>query len=499
MSDNKNNNTPSISNTNDTIVYWGWFLNIFSLISVFCFSGIIFGWAPLELWLLEEDQYSEYCNDNNNETTDTTTDASAACPEQMNHLNALFTIAQFLLSFASLPVGYLLDTCPSKSLYFGMAGTLEIVGLALFSISDTHSTASNKDHFLVGYALMALGGGMTMLGAFPASFLLPNYQTAILAGISCLFDSSSIVFYVFYKLRHYLTRQEWFGVWMGMAVAIYTLLAIGWFRLEQLQKQQQQQSTNEKEKEEEEESTSLFNNNSNDENDDKEEHNSDEHHQRMARLGYHSMTVTQQLCTWEYGLAVFFTCCQMLRCNFFIMTVDSFLYLQGDVDSVYANLFSWILPCGVFVVPFIDITLRSFGVVNTLQVTNGIGFVFGILLLIPSCLPVQAVNFGIFTCFRAFLYATLNTFIAYSFGVNTMGRLMGFVFTMAAIVTLLQYPFSVWAGATSFTTVNSVLLLTLGLFPVLATLIFQRSRNRGRTIVTATMVSHGSSDMAVSN
>ena len=65
--------------------------------------------------------------------------------------------------------------------------------------------------------------------------------------------------------------------------------------------------------------------------------------------------------------------------------------------------------------------------------------VFGTLLLVPN-LKVQAVNFGIFTGFRAFIYATLNTLIALTFGVATMGRMMGCVFTTAAVVSLLQYP-----------------------------------------------------------
>ena len=81
----------------------------------------------------------------------------------MNRLNAIFTLAQFFLSFASLPIGFLLDIAP-KPFHFAIAGILEMTGLVLFSISDSDS---DRDYFLLGYSLLAVGGCMTMLGAFP--------------------------------------------------------------------------------------------------------------------------------------------------------------------------------------------------------------------------------------------------------------------------------------------------------------------------------------------
>ena len=157
-----------------------WIITGVSLLSVLCFSGIIFGWAPLELMLLEEGQYD-------GETT----------AVQLQKLNIIFTVAQFLLSFASLPVGLFLDLIP-KPLYFGVAGLCEITGLILFALSDSSTSRTARsmsasaeqesyqaqdhdhDHFLLGYSLLAVGGCMTLLGAYPASFLLPHYQAGIL-------------------------------------------------------------------------------------------------------------------------------------------------------------------------------------------------------------------------------------------------------------------------------------------------------------------------------
>jgi LAT3 family solute carrier family 43 protein 3 len=376
--------------------------NIIALTSVFFFSGIIFGWAPLELMLLEEGQYSELCISPTSTANSTTT-----CPDQINKLNAMFTMAQFWLSFASLPVGFLLDYAP-KTLHFAICGILEVTGLVLFAHS---SSSSSSDYFVLAYSLLALGGCMTMLGAFPASFLLPTYQAGILASISCLFDASSIVFYAFYKLSTSLhiiaigmtmTRQSLFLTWAAMAVMVYTALVACWYQLERqdwkqvLQEEQAakaQHTTNGKPSSPSsspmEEVVDLP----------VQPQRLNHHQRRLLELPLQS--VRQQLATPEFGLVVLFASIHMLRCNFYIMTVDDFLKSLGDVDAIFANMFSWILPSGIIFVPLIEATLTKLGVVRSLYLTNGIGLLFGIVLLISLSLRVQAINFGMFTAFRA--------------------------------------------------------------------------------------------------
>ena len=58
--------------------------------------------------------------------------------------------------------------------------------------------------------------------------------------------------------------------------------------------------------------------------------------------------------------------------------------------------------------------------------------------LVPS-LSAQVAVFVVFTMFRAFLYAVMSTFNAQTFGLNTLGRITGCVFTTSAVVSMLQY------------------------------------------------------------
>ena len=103
-----------------------WTTNGVSLLSVLLFSGIIFGWAPLEMLLLEEGQYGELCSDRSLSSSSSPEEVvgRTPCAEQSDRLDAMFTVAQFALSFSSLPVGFALDSLP-KSAHFAAAGIVE--------------------------------------------------------------------------------------------------------------------------------------------------------------------------------------------------------------------------------------------------------------------------------------------------------------------------------------------------------------------------------------
>ena len=426
--------------------------NAAALLSCIFFSGIIFGWAPLKLILIREHQFSELCAD------DFDSNGDKLCVQQLDKFNYIFTLAQFMLSFASLPIGFFLDHS-YKTVHYAVAAVLQISGLLIFGTSDSHE--NGHDLFVTGYTLMSLGGCMTMLGAFPASFLLPKYQAGILAAISCLFDFSSIIFTIFNRLNLYnstiFSRQNMFIALAGFGVFVYGTLISCWLFLE---RRDWTTVVDEESKERQEDLNK--NGASEDANDDeKDGRNANaKHTDYIRRLGIHDWSLQRQLCTYEYLLVVLFAAVQMLRCNFYIETVNELLLTYGDTQAYYANIFSFVLPCGIVFIPIIDATVRQLGVVGTLNVTNILGIVFGTVLLVPS-LNLQTINFAVFACFRAFLYATLNTFIAFSFGVRTMGRVIGCTFTTAAVVTLLQYPAATFAENeehTDFTTINLIML-----------------------------------------
>ena len=428
-----------------------WLTNGLALLTSFLYSGIIFGWAALELILLREGQYSELCS----------TEQDSPCAAQTLKLNVIFTLATFFLSFVSLPVGIFLDYAP-KSVYFVVAAVFLIAGLVLFALSDSQTF----DFFALAYSLMAVGGNLTMLGSFPASFLLPRYQAGILAAVSCLFDASSIVFFVFRTLNltnlEIFNRQNLFFGLAWTAVVFYGALACCWVILEK--KDWKAVVAHERKAQME-----L------DKGNEETDKHPDPHCERIDQIGMHNAPLAKQLCTFDFTLALIFASLNMLRCNFYIMSVDSFLASIGDQNAFYANIFSFVLPAGVVMVPFIEATVSRMGILPTLQLTNWIGVFFGVLLLVPS-LSVQTLDFAVFACFRAYLYASYNTYVALTFGIHTMGRIIGVVYTNAAVVGLLQYPAVVLAEDYfhgNFTVVN-LIMLGLGFIPLILSMIYEK-------------------------
>jgi hypothetical protein len=466
-----------------------WIVNLLSCLSVLLFSGIIYGWAPLYLILVAEGQYSELCPINsNNDDVIIAVDKDAApattCPEQDLKLGVMFTLGQFLLNFSSLPVGFMLDHTPKVAFYV-IAGTINVMGLLLFACSDTKT---GRDYFLLSYALMAFSGSMTMLGAFPTTFLLPQHQAALLAAISCLFDASSITFFVFYEVvlaidsidLTTIIRQRLFVGWAILSFVIFTCLCLLWAYLNRFDWNELDLSTivgdghghgkgytvDDPDREglhvseisallvEGNESFSeMFGSphqrlssaapSSSPRKDDmlllsSSSARSDQKRRRSSRIQeLQTKPLRKILSTFHFGVAAIFTSVSMLRINFYILTVDTFLLSLGDVNSRYAETFSWILPSGLIFVPIIDWTAKKLGVINTLRITNAIGIVFGMILLVPI-LSVQGLNFLLLTCYRAFVYAAISVFVAQTFGVGAMGRVFGSCAFIAALVSLAQ-------------------------------------------------------------
>ena len=131
----------------------------------------------------------------------------------------------------------------------------------------------------------------------------------------------------------------------------------------------------------------------------------------------------------------------MLKANTYLGGVVGLLDSYGDKElgHYYSKVFSFVLPAGIVCVPFIDKSINSFGLVGSLTLTTLIGLVFSGLAIIPV-LKWQIGTFAAFTIFRAFLYAVMSTFNAQIFGLETLGRITGVVFTSSSVMGLLQYP-----------------------------------------------------------
>ena len=197
------------------------------LLSVFLFSGIIFGWAPLQTMLLTErdglGQFSELCGSSPNRTLLAL--AKAHCEAQLSRLNLVYTLGTFTLSLVSLPGGWFLDKFGVRATVV-LSAVVELTGLLLFAFADSKAL----DVFIPASIMTAAGGFLVMVAAFPTAFLFSRWSTAIFASISCLFDASSLSFAVFEAIASTgLTERKWlFLAYAALAGVIYLSLAVLW-------------------------------------------------------------------------------------------------------------------------------------------------------------------------------------------------------------------------------------------------------------------------------
>lgn len=404
-------------------------------------TGLIYGWAPLLLMLQDEGQYVEVCGRN---TTQIGNDSGFVCIKQENKLNLIFAVASVVLNAASLPVGMLADFAgPAKAAT--LAAVVELGGLILMAFADSQTF----DVFLPAYSMLALGGSITMMTSYPASFVIMKYQTAILATVNCLFDGSSVVFLVLYSMQTALktTRQQLFIGLALVAGVIYLLLVLFWLVNESVLTNGISSSTSEADKDifadaidTPVETPNVAYNASFD---DPVIDNSTakELQLELDSLQLVDESIRKQLLSIEFVFIVIFATIQMLCATIYIGTTNKHLENNGDSDHdyLYTKVFSGVLPLGFLFVPVINYVVEKEGLISSLLVTNGLGVAYNSLALIPN-LPIQCLAFILFTGFRSFLYTILSVYVAKLFGLKNLGTLMGFNFFIGAIVNLLEYP-----------------------------------------------------------
>ncbi|CAI5716736.1 unnamed protein product [Peronospora destructor] len=399
-------------------------------------TGLVFGWAPLLLLLQEEGQYHELCTDPSGST----------CVSQENRLNLIFAAASVAMNIGALPVGMLLDRVGPR-MTIAVAVIIEVSGLSMLAISDSKTL----DMFVPAYVFIAFGGCITMMSSYPASFLIMRYQTAILAAISCLFDSSSVVFLVLYAAheRFGWSRRELFLGLASMAAAIYLLLIFLWGLNEKTLRPKRRLDVNANQVilSTPQQEQLLVNGKANDTMYGSVEVEPNMQISSMPTIGddtaFHlvDIAIHKQMRSFEFMYIVGYAAVQVLRANIYIGTANKLLENYGDHEHgyLYTKVFSFVLPIGFLFVPSINNLVETRGLLKALLFTNVLGVLYNVLELIPS-LPVQCLAFFIFTAFRAFLYAIISAFTAKTFGLKNMGSLMGIIFSIGSVISLAEYP-----------------------------------------------------------
>ncbi|CAL8331333.1 unnamed protein product [Merluccius merluccius] len=152
------------------------------------FAGLVFGYASLVFVLKQDGYFSQMC-DNSTGTNDTK--QTGCLNEQNEQFSLVFTIASFLISFLSLPNGYLFDR-------FGTTAT-RLLAISLYTTGTLLMAFSNAAYSMLLFLALpclAVGGIMLLLTNMQIGNLFSAHRSTIITIYNGAFDSSSSVFLI---------------------------------------------------------------------------------------------------------------------------------------------------------------------------------------------------------------------------------------------------------------------------------------------------------------
>ncbi|KAJ3494100.1 hypothetical protein NLG97_g4294 [Lecanicillium saksenae] len=434
----------------------------------FCFlaSGIVFGFASLKPILVFEGVYNEFCDESAEARRDRS--LTEPCAEQEIRLNLLFIVASVTTNTSSLFAGYTLDRFGRRWCATVAAGFLTVGALMMAS----QRSLSKLDGYLLGNFFLSLGGTFIFLPSFQLSNAFPKYSGLVVALITCAFDASSAVLYLY--------RLAWDATGHGISIAkfflVYLLVPIGiiisewtimpkqrYHTLPELEKKiakaQEEMADVHASDDEISDTRSLLRVRSNraeqrqdklnrleniagdfEERQDRRLHQVAQQHSDGIWGLLHGQPVKVQMKTPFFALLLSVTAFQMLRMNFFIATIGSqYGYMLGpEGEATITNFFNAALPIGgVAATPLIALLLNSCSVATVLTIMTAYVAALSAFNCVSS-VPAGIATVVIFVTFRPFYYSAVSYTASKIFGFATFGRVYGSVICASGVFNLVQ-------------------------------------------------------------
>lgn len=406
---------------------------VMGFLSCICTSGSIFGYASLSTALRASGMYADLC------------EGDRTCDKQRLRMDLMFTLASTAVNVACLFVGMILDrygpkvTCISGALIYAAGCTM--FGSAL---------QTGQDLFIPAFMLMAIGGPFVFLSTLHLSQAIPAHSSLIMSSLTCAFDASSVIFFVF-ALIYNRYNVELEDIFYGYNLVLGVILLFGIFVMPMSSFTQSLPGS---------ESNASDDVDSIEDDDDKD----GDLNERVSFLApkkgddveksavsptptpttLHDLTIYQQLYTPEFLLLVLFMSVYMLRLNSYVGSVfdqlKSIFLLNKSSGSTDLPLkvFGIMLPLGPFVaIPLITFLLHHLRMSMVYMILTLMIGAFDVITLVPN-IDAQYAGWAIFVLVRSMIYAAANEYAARTFGFRTFGRIYGTMMFISGLCQLLQ-------------------------------------------------------------
>ncbi|KAM3437789.1 hypothetical protein MY4824_003623, partial [Beauveria thailandica] len=466
----------------------------------FCFlaSGIVFGFASIKPILVFEGVYSEFCSNGAEMGTEGGKEDGGGgrgqpCAEQEIRLNLLFIVASVTTNTSSLLAGYTLDRFGRRWCATVAAGFLAVGALMMAS----HGSMRRLDGYLLGNFFLSLGGTFLFLPSFQLSNAFPRHAGLVVALITCAFDASSAVLFL-YRLAWEASRRRiriahFFLAYLCVVPA--AIVAAEWTVMPRQRyhtlPELERKMAKVRDDDDDDDDDDAADVHASDDDDDDDNHDDDHvsdtqsllrvrshraerRRDKLQRIEHiaggigeradrrlqqaalqrsdgvwgllHGRPVAAQMRTPVFALLLCVTAFQMLRMNLFIATIGSqYRYMLGPQGgTAVADLFNAALPVGgVAATPLIALLLNSCSVAAVLAVMTGCVAAMGVLNCVSS-VPAGVATVVVFVTFRPFYYSAVSYTASKIFGFATFGRVYGTVICVSGVFNLVQPAVESW-------------------------------------------------------
>eukprot|EP01138_Halocafeteria_seosinensis_P005628 gb/GECG01005753.1/.p1 GENE.gb/GECG01005753.1/~~gb/GECG01005753.1/.p1 ORF type:complete len:545 (+),score=49.92 gb/GECG01005753.1/:1-1635(+) len=484
-------------------------------------SVVIFGWPNIEPVLTDKGVFLDRCDPKD------VGGSNGGCDAQIEALALIFTVASAVSFAFNLVNGLILDR-------FGLKATVTF-GLSLFSLglvilglgsqeilinvdydqprqelATKNPSASEAAVFFIGFSLIGAAAVATLHPMFSIGNLFPKIGNSVVTTLNGCADSSAVMF-LFVRLLYFsggiALHHILYGYVIGPVFVCILFTLFFWPRWPFKSKhelaieskpssaaddkptkgeQAAQESTKNDGMENSEDrelvqvqveegsgtrtddrSSVAFGTDSGEPEEDK-----DTYTEMIERQYPHlGKTFREQVLTFRFLGGAAFTWINILKFNYFFVTLNIVLEEMGDTDGTFTEVFGWISLGGLGAVFVTGTIIERYGLVGGFWGSNISGVLLSILSLIPV-LELQILTFIVFVIFRSFLFSIAATFFASEFGIDNFGKLMGITFCIGGGFGFLSQPLLIM-GLDSFDrdfTVPGLIVLALTLiqtsFPV---------------------------------
>ena len=392
--------------------------------SIACHGGVVYGWPSMRtIFLRDEVLLAPECMAVNR--------TQLLCAQQELDFGVIYTVGSWSNQASRLLIGVMLDSLGPRAAGSFSAAVFS-VGAAIFA-----SATSSDVGLACGFLLIGGGGAGIQLSVQSVAALFPHHRSTAMACLSGAYQLATVVYLLFEVLhREGVPFQAMILFQCGLAALTSVLLLLlpdrpfgiatkrGSGRLRAAWKTWRHRPTPARQNDSRSSAEPLPT-------------------PALDTSGggpiLRQQTFWRQATSAESILLHAYFSIGMVQCQFTVASMGAQLEGKGDVDGDATRYFGALLAAACLWAPVLGMLTDRIGFWFTLTLGNTLLLVSCLCLLIPS-LPLTYFGSLAYAIGRVTLWALYFAYMAHVFGFRHFGKLAGCGMTLAACLSLLQYP-----------------------------------------------------------